>query len=367
MIRTARYRASNGLRSMQKWIVPFLASRVRSTEFRPVLSYLFTEWKCNVNCHYCYTYDNSVEGMTLGTAIRSMDWLHTTGCRVIAIMGGEPLLRKDFILEVVRYGTRRGFFVYLPTNGLLLDEDFVDRVGEAGVAAINLAIDCMEPKPGLPKAFSTIESQFQTLVERQERHGFLMFLNVNLTSKNLQDARQLVQLAADYKIGIDFHVNEPPLIPQHHYRHHGNDTYILPHQYDELDDLLDHLSERNRAGQNMINTVAHLQAMKAFARGIHEPWTCRAGHNSSAIRIDGSLSPCFGMYSSSHDWGDVYRGHRFDSAQLDAMKTECSKHCLSTCQYNMGYFYSHWSILRWVGTHSTTGGSRAAWRLPQKP
>ena len=207
---------------------------------------------------------------------------------------------------------------------------------------------------------SSIERQFEYLVKRQEVHGYLVFLNVNLTSGNLADARRLADLAHDYKIGIDFHLNERPVVPQEHYRHQENDTYIRPEQLDELDDLLDYLSARNRAGQNMINSVSHLQAMKSFARGTYRPWTCRAGQNSSAIRVDGTLSPCFAMYSSSHDWGDVYRGHRFEPQQLEAMKAECRKHCLSTCQYNLGHYYDHWAILRWVGTHSTTGGSRLA-------
>ncbi len=80
-------------------------------------------------------------GMDLETAKSAMDWLKSIGCRAIPLMGGEPLLRKDFVLEVIRYGAENGFFMYLPTNGYLLDKAFIDEVGRAGVAAINLAVD----------------------------------------------------------------------------------------------------------------------------------------------------------------------------------------------------------------------------------
>mgnify|MGYP003351640961 CR=1 FL=1 len=33
-------------------------------------------------------------------------------------MGGEPLLRRDMILKVVDYGTKNGFFVYNPGQGV---------------------------------------------------------------------------------------------------------------------------------------------------------------------------------------------------------------------------------------------------------
>jgi hypothetical protein len=39
--------------------------------------------------------------MTEDVAHRSIDWLHDHGCRVLALMGGEPLLRPDFVHKVV--------------------------------------------------------------------------------------------------------------------------------------------------------------------------------------------------------------------------------------------------------------------------
>jgi len=67
-------------------------------------------------------------------------------------------------------------------------------------------------------------------------------------------------------------------------------------------------------------------------RGAVPPWKCRAGQNSLIIRTDGTLAPCFPMYSATHDWGTI-ENPKFDHAQLDEMKKECSTHCLSTCNY----------------------------------
>jgi MoaA/NifB/PqqE/SkfB family radical SAM enzyme len=90
--------------------------------------------------------------------------------------GGEPLLRKDFILEVLRYGAQNDFFVYLPTNGRILDEEFIDAMGAAGVAALNLAVDAVAPRKGLPKALLPIDPQFRYLVKCAEKYGYLVFL-----------------------------------------------------------------------------------------------------------------------------------------------------------------------------------------------
>ena len=148
-------------RAMRGWLFPYVRSRVMPGDFHPIIAYLFTEWKCNLDCHYCWAFDNSVKGMTEDVARRSIDWLHDNGCRVLALMGGEPLLRPQLVHKVVYYAAKKGFWVYVPTNGRLLRPDVIDRLGDAGVATFNLAVDAVDEKPGLPKALTPIRRLFR--------------------------------------------------------------------------------------------------------------------------------------------------------------------------------------------------------------
>src|ERR1700730_2590220 len=78
---------------MRGWLFPYVKSRILPGEFHPITSYLFLEYKCNVDCWYCWAFNNKVKGMTEDVARRSIDWLHDHGCRVLALMGGAPPLR----------------------------------------------------------------------------------------------------------------------------------------------------------------------------------------------------------------------------------------------------------------------------------
>jgi sulfatase maturation enzyme AslB (radical SAM superfamily) len=120
--------------------------------FIPITAYLFVEYKCNLDCWYCWAYNNKVKGMTEDIARRSIDWLHDHGCRVLALMGGEPVLRPQFAHKVVYYAAKKGFWIYIGTNGRLLRPEVADRLGDAGVAVFNFAVDAWEQKPSLPKA-----------------------------------------------------------------------------------------------------------------------------------------------------------------------------------------------------------------------
>jgi sulfatase maturation enzyme AslB (radical SAM superfamily) len=164
--------ASKIFQTMRGWMLPYFKSRVMPGDFQPIIAYLFTEWKCNLDCHYCWSYDNRIKGMTEDTVRRAIDWLASTPCRVLAPTGGEPLLRPDFVHKVMYYAAKKDFWVYLATNARLLRPEVTDRLADAGIATINFAVDTIKERPGLPKAFEHVRSNFDYLVKRQYRYGY---------------------------------------------------------------------------------------------------------------------------------------------------------------------------------------------------
>lgn len=91
--------------------------------------------QCNLRCRYCFeTHDNG--RMSEDTALRALDLLVGDGAKRcgVSFFGGEPLLRKDLIMRCVTYAEEelRGtaFRWNMTTNGLLLDEDFLQFAGE---------------------------------------------------------------------------------------------------------------------------------------------------------------------------------------------------------------------------------------------
>jgi MoaA/NifB/PqqE/SkfB family radical SAM enzyme len=226
--------------------------------------------------------------------------------------------------------------------------EVVDRLGDAGASVLNIAIDCIKDHPELPKAFEPIKDYFDYCVKQQRRYGYTIAINTNICRNNMDDVRQLTEIALDYGVSIDFHINEAPMIEQEHFndRLEGNSTFLRPEDYPKVDDLLDWIIERHKGGQTIANPISHLRQMKDLMRGEVEPWSCRAGQNMLIIRMDGTLAPCFPMYSATHDWG-VVGSHKFDLEQLAEMKKDCTKRRLSTCNYILGFCYNTRRVVRW--------------------
>ena len=342
--------------AMRGFAVPYFKSRLLPGDFQPIIAYLFTEFKCNLDCNYCWSYDNRVKGMTEEVARASIDWLHTTSCRLLALMGGEVLLRPRFVHKVVDYAAKKGFWIYVPTNGRLMKPDVIDRLADAGVATFNLAVDAVDEKPGLPKALNPIRPYFEYLIKKQYRYGYTVFLNINICRNNLDDVRALTEIARERKISTDYHINEPPLLEQKNFKHlENNPTYIQPEDHAKVDATIDWLIDKQRGGYQMANSIERLAQMKTFMRGGHsEPWNCRAGQNTIIIRVDGTLAPCFPTYNATEDWGRI-GAPTFDAAQLETMKASCQAHCFSTLNHIVGYCYNDRRVITLLAKQALHG------------
>jgi MoaA/NifB/PqqE/SkfB family radical SAM enzyme len=382
------------MRSVRGWLVPYIRSRVTPGDFHPITAYLFVEYKCNVDCWYCWSFNNKVKGMTEDVARRAIDWLHDHGCRVLALMGGEPLLRPDMAHRIVYYAAKKGFWIYIGTNGRLLRPEVADRLADAGTAVFNFALDAWDEKPGLPKALVPVSKNLEYLLRKQYVYGYMVFFNMNICRNNQDDIRLLTEYAREHRLATDYHLNETPMLEQDgHFKHlHDNPTYIYPEHWRGVDELIDWLIAKNQAGYQMVNSVKRLQEMKAFMRmawgrdlaqlgwngdgtgpntddllasmpGIvrdehgaprFTDWNCRGGQNNVIVRTDGTVGPCFPMYAATYDWGNV-ENHKFDPAQLTEMKKTCQQHCFSTLNHNLGYCYNDARVIKWVWARVRSG------------
>ncbi len=89
---------------------------------------LMVTYECPLRCSYCQVRRRG-RGMPLATGFAAVDYLlQSRKPRLqLRFFGGEPLLRFDFMREVMRYGESRRqsrpLHYFITTNGLLLDDE----------------------------------------------------------------------------------------------------------------------------------------------------------------------------------------------------------------------------------------------------
>lgn len=150
---------------------------------------------CNLRCKYC---DTRLERFTEYQPKELLEEikLYQNGNRVVSFTGGEPLLQKNFLKQVMKMASAEGYKNYLETNGVLHNEledviDYVDVV----------AMDIKLPSSTGLNDFWHHHRRFLKIASRKE--AFLKMVICNSTKEeDIEEALKIVAEVNKYLIVV---------------------------------------------------------------------------------------------------------------------------------------------------------------------
>ncbi|MCF8001621.1 MAG: radical SAM protein [Halanaerobiales bacterium] len=106
-------------------------------------------YKCNENCKHCYIPDvkNVDEKAELSKQeiFKAIDDMADLGVFHLTLSGGEPTLRKDFF-KIVNYASKKGMCITFYTNGLKLNNEFIEQLSKYWIHKVGISIYSSDPK-----------------------------------------------------------------------------------------------------------------------------------------------------------------------------------------------------------------------------
>ena len=229
-----------------------LESGKRLFDRKPLQCSLYLTDRCNLDCSYCTEYDNSRPHPKLEDLKIWIRKIRDLGTMRIALVGGEPLLHPN-VVEIVRYCRELGFATSLTTNGFLLTRQLLAELEEAGLQVMQISVDRMTPSPVTKKSFKTILPKLDYFKDSK--------ISLHITGVICQDTlpESKAVLETGFSRGIPTEVRLVHADPLSRFR-------VARGSREELEEFVDSLIERKRAGEKIHTNEAILNYQRSLLR-----------------------------------------------------------------------------------------------------
>lgn len=162
-------------------------------------------YDCQCGCIHCSVGDYARQKNDLSTEeVKSIiDFIDWWGPFKITFFGGEPSLRNDLI-QLVKYASLKGVRVSIDTNGILLDEETIINLKDAGISNINISVD--SSNESTHDALRKKQGCFQSAIRALElcvKHSIPCLISTYASKRAIKDKdlEKIIKLAKE--IGVN--------------------------------------------------------------------------------------------------------------------------------------------------------------------
>lgn len=168
------------------------------------LRYFFElTYRCNLQCPYCYV-GNSRDKEELTTndwfnVIEQIPWYS-----FVTIVGGEPLIRKDFIDILMRTAQKTFGKVNVVSNGILINDEIIDAFIKSKMLLLSVSLDGYGKNHDNNRAkdgiFDKIMNNFEKMNARKKRP--MIDIKTIVLENNLNDLVELYKMCTKMRFNF---------------------------------------------------------------------------------------------------------------------------------------------------------------------
>ena len=266
----------------------------------PFLVALNLTRRCNLRCAHCYLDAGTLRAgapdeLRTDEVLALLDRIASLSDEIMVVLtGGEPLLRSD-VATLARHAADLGLMVVVGTNGMLLDERRVAALQAAGVRAVGISLDSLDPVyhdrfRGLPGAWRATLAGIDAC-----RRADLMFqIHFTVTDDNADELDDMIAFARDAGAAV---LNVFFVVCT------GRGRTLSNISTDRYEAVLRRLAEVAREETALVVRARCAPHFKRLAREIvpplpitladgYEAGGCLAGTRYCRVTPEGDLTPC---------------------------------------------------------------------------
>ena len=257
------------------------------------LNYLFWEctWRCNLACRHCGSdckAESRVPDMPFADFLKAIEPLEQRYKRdtvLIAITGGEPLLRAD-LADCGRTLRAHGFRWGIVTNGMLYDEARHRELLAAGLGSVTVSLDGLEATHNAlrnhPQSFQRALRALQLIATAPQLHYDVVTC---VHTNNLPELPQLRELLIAKGVRHWRLFTIAPI-------GRAADDRELQLTRPQVEQMLQFIADTRHEGRIDLKYSCEAYTGKYEEEVRDSHFFCRAGINIGSVLIDGNISAC---------------------------------------------------------------------------
>lgn len=301
--------SSSGIKPFKRWL--FRVFRKNETAIHE-LNYLFWEctWRCNLSCRHCGSdckSESCVPDMPFQDfqkAVEPLAQRYPRGTVIIAITGGEPLLRPD-LAECGKKLMDSGFRWGIVTNGMLYDEAMHAKLIAAGLSSVTVSLDGLETTHNwLRNHPESFQRALRALRIISRTPGLAYDVVTCVHQRNFPELPQLKELLIRNGVKNWRLFTISPIG-----RASRNGELQLSRA--QVEQMMQFIAETRRENRIRLTFSCEAYTGKYEEQVRDSYFFCRAGINIGSVLIDGGISACPNI-DRSFVQGNIYQDKLLD-------------------------------------------------------
>ncbi len=249
--------------------------------------------RCNAHCDHCgsscgdFIPKDEVTGEEIKGVLKDIyDKGYNTNQVMLAVTGGEPLLRKD-LFELMKYAKSLGYNWGITSNGILIDKEMVKNMEAAQMYSISVSIDGLKETH---EEFRHVKGSWEKIINGLKlmlKSKVIQVVQVTtvVNKKNIDQLEDIYKLL--YKIGIR-HWRVVQVDPIG--RAKSSKILLDPEQ---IEYMFNFIAEKQRDGKmEVVYGCSHFLGMDVEPIIRKEPFVCLTGMCVGSVLSNGDIFVC---------------------------------------------------------------------------
>jgi len=299
--------------------------------------------RCNLRCKICETWEANPkldEELTTNEIKKVISQIAEWGEIGISFAGGEPLVRKDDLLECIKHANAKGLKTHVTTNGTMINKKVADQLARSGLDFLQISLDGATEKTndyirGRNTFKKTMQAAKNILKSKKENNPSLkLSFTTVITNKNVDELSGILKIAET--LGMHEVAFNPYNLDTSYTKNksYDNEFWVARENIEKLENVCKELAEHKKNRGNIGTPEVTLRLLPEYFNKKNEfrNGLCLAGYSYMYVKPNGEVDVCGKGPSLSvkkMSIKQIWYSLTFLKTRLKI--TRCKKHCLMLC------------------------------------